>query len=232
MTASPEWEHNQLLMRQDPWTPGRRVASWLWAIASPFTFGLANPGLFFYAALKRRRRVDWLAEAGYVLALVIMVTGSQRGAGEGGDVLATIAIFTSWIVGAGHAFAIRRKLFEPPARIDLGADPVLAKAVNAGERRELARQILTQDPVLASNLGIGRPDLGRGYDDGGLIDVNTAPATVISGLPGLTPDVAQRLVTARDAAGGFSSLEEMVILADLPPTFVNAVGERLVLSPR
>ncbi len=208
------------------------MASWVWTLASPLTFGFANSGLFLYAALKRRGLVDWLAEIGYLVALVLMVTASSRSSDDGFDALAGAALFIGWVVGAGHAFAVRRSLFEPPARTDLGVDPVLAKAVNASERRELARQILAQDPVLASNLGIGRPDLGRGYDDGGLVDVNSAPATVLVALPGLTPDVTQRLLAAREASGGFTSLEEMTILADLSPSVVDTLRDKLVLSPR
>jgi hypothetical protein len=232
MDASPDWEQNRLLKRQDPWTPGRQVASWIWAISSPFMVGFVNPGLFLHAAIKRRGRIDWLAELGYVLVWVVVIVATSDPAINALDTVSSIAVVTNWVVGSGHAFAVRRSVFEPPARTDLGADPVLAKAVNAVERRVLARQILAQDPVLASNLGIGRPDLGRGYDDGGLVDVNTAPASVLGGLPGLTPEVTQRLVTARDAAGGFSSLEEMVILADLPPTFIDTAADHLVLSPR
>jgi len=51
-------------------------------------------------------------------------------------------------------------------------------------------------------------------------------------LPGLTAPEAERLVAARAAAGGFSSIEEMAVLADLPPHVVDQVRDRLVFSPR
>jgi len=51
-------------------------------------------------------------------------------------------------------------------------------------------------------------------------------------LPGLTAPEAERLVAARAAAGGFSSIEEMVVLADLPMVLVDRLRDRLVLSPR
>jgi hypothetical protein len=44
---------------------------------------------------------------------------------------------------------------------------------------------------LAAELRIGRPDLPRHFDDGGLIDVNTVPAQVLSRLPGLRPEEAE-----------------------------------------
>jgi hypothetical protein len=68
--------------------------------------------------------------------------------------------------------------------------PVLAPGVarnfqaieNIGLRRKLrdrARQIVSQNPELARELMIGRPDLPRTYDDGGLIDANYAPVEVL-----------------------------------------------------
>ncbi len=148
------------------------------------------------------------------------------------DNVQTILIMTNWVVGAGHALATRQRVFQPPATLDLGNDPVLAAAVHAQGRHDLARNILAQDPRLASDLGIGRPDLGRGYDDGGLVDANTAPAAVLARLPALGPSLAAQVVTVRDSAGGFSSAEEMAILTDLPPHVVDQVRDRLVFSPR
>ncbi len=36
---------------------------------------------------------------------------------------------TNWVVGAGHALATRQRVFQPPATLDLGNDPVLAAQV-------------------------------------------------------------------------------------------------------
>jgi DNA uptake protein ComE-like DNA-binding protein len=93
-------------------------------------------------------------------------------------------------------------------------------------------RILAQDPQLASDLAIGRPDLGRGYDDGGLVDVNTAPPAVIMALTGVPHEELAKIMRARDAAGGFTSIEEMAVLADLAPSLVDGLRERLVFSPR
>ena len=139
---------------------------------------------------------------------------------------------TNFMVGTGHALVVRSRVFRPDPVLDLDQEPVLEAAIEADERRDLARRILAQDPPLASELAIGRPDLGRGYDDGGLVDVNTAPATVLALLPGIDAETAQRVLTARDAAGGFTSIEELAVLADLPPTLVDAIRDRAVFSPR
>jgi hypothetical protein len=50
--------------------------------------------------------------------------------------------------------------------------------------------LLGRDPAVAAELRIGRPDLPRNFDDGGLIDVNTVPAQVLSRLLGLRPSTS------------------------------------------
>jgi DNA uptake protein ComE-like DNA-binding protein len=230
--ATQPWTRHPDLVDQPEWSPGRRLASWVWALAPIFTLGLANGALFLYAAI-RRRTLAWWAAAGAYCAITVAIftlTGSDEGTTE--YTVFGALIMTNLIVGAGHALGTRRRVFQPDVIVDLDNDPVLAAAVNAKERRDLARQILAQDPQLARDLAIGRPDLDRGYDDGGLVDVNTAPATVLAGLPGVTQPDVERLVAARTAAGGFSSLDEMAILADLAPALVDSLRDRLVLSPR
>ena len=39
--------------------------------------------------------------------------------------------------------------------------------------------------MLAQELKIGRPDLPRDYDDGGLVDVNHVPAAILAARLGL-----------------------------------------------
>ena len=55
---------------------------------------------------------------------------------------------------------------------------------------------MAEDPALARSLGIGRPDLARGYDDGGLVDLNTASAPVIAQVCGLDAALAEAIVAA------------------------------------
>jgi hypothetical protein len=94
----------------------------------------------------------------------------------------------------------------PPARPrrrqrgDANAQAIAA----ANMRRELRRQArehAAEDPALARELRIGRPDLPRQYDDGGLIDVNHVPAPALTMLSGVTPEIAERIVSIRDHVG-------------------------------
>ena len=97
-------------------------------------------------------------------------------------------------------------------------------------RRRVRRD--DRDDVRAEQRPRGLRPGQRGYDDGGLVDANTAPATVLARLPALGPVLAKRLVTVRDSAGGFSSAGAMAILADLPPSVVEQIRDQLVFSPR
>jgi DNA uptake protein ComE-like DNA-binding protein len=65
----------------------------------------------------------------------------------------------------------------------------------------------------------------RTYDDGGLVDINHAPASALMTIPGMTPEQAERVVALRNDLGGFSSAEEVSALAELPPALTPRLAE-------
>lgn len=50
------------------------------------------------------------------------------------------------------------------------------------------------------------------------MDVNHVPIAVLSALPGFTPDLAARVIQARDAYGVFTLPQELDAFAELPVT--------------
>ncbi|BBH66412.1 hypothetical protein ACTI_30970 [Actinoplanes sp. OR16] len=80
----------------------------------------------------------------------------------------------------------------------------------ARTRRELARQFAAVDPAGARQAGIGRPDLLRAFDDGGLLDLNHAPAQEIARLRGVGPAEAQRIVHDRHERGPYRQPADLV----------------------
>ena len=71
---------------------------------------------------------------------------------------------------------------------------------------------------MARELGIGRPDLHLGYDDGGLVDVNAATAESLAHFCGIAPARAGQIIAAREARGGtYFSIGEVLIDVALPP---------------
>ncbi|MEV5750831.1 helix-hairpin-helix domain-containing protein [Actinoallomurus sp. NPDC052308] len=125
----------------------------------------------------------------------------------------------------------------PPMPIPPGPPPgnVNAQAVAAAnQRRDLRRKARDQaaaDVVLARELRIGRPDLPRQYDDGGLIDVNHVPAQALTLFSGVTPELAEHIAAIREHVGGFSSAEELAATADLHPDLLPEIAEYAIFLP-
>jgi len=110
-------------------------------------------------------------------------------------------------------------------------DPALAAALEARERRADARQIAAQDPLLARDLKIGRPDLPHTYDDGGLVDLNSAPAQAIAAACGLSQTTGEGIVAARPP-GGFMVVDDVFSLAEVPVAAWDVIRDRGVTIPR
>ncbi|WP_153534532.1 ComEA family DNA-binding protein [Actinomadura macrotermitis] len=195
----------------------------LWAFTPFLTFGFGTPFSFLYAAVRRGSWNLGATAAGYGLAtlgaLVLMDAGSILGP------LGALMMLMLWIAGTAHAFAVRPSVFprgNPRNRVN-------EHAVQAAKYRKVlrdeARTLAAEDPALAHELRIGRPDLPRAYDDGGLVDVNHAPPAALGQLPGMTGPLVERIVARRSEQGGFVSAEEMAVDIDLPPGMLPAIAE-------
>jgi DNA-binding SARP family transcriptional activator len=97
--------------------------------------------------------------------------------------------------------------------------------------REQARQFATFDPERARNLGIGRPDLMRAFDDGGLVDVNHVPGQELARLPGLTSEQAHGIIIDRLNRGPYARPEDLAVRGVLPMRTVNRLAARLICLP-
>jgi DNA uptake protein ComE-like DNA-binding protein len=84
--------------------------------------------------------------------------------------------------------------------------------------------------VRAKALGIGRPDIDLAFD-GGLIDVNSAPAQVIERLPHTDATLAERIVAVRERVGGFSSIQDLGLVLGLPAPVLDAWEGLVVCLP-
>jgi DNA uptake protein ComE-like DNA-binding protein len=96
---------------------------------------------------------------------------------------------------------------------------------------ERARRLATENPGLAKEIGVGRPDR-PGAADAGLVDLNNASVTALLGLPGVDGDVATQIVETREKVGGFSSLEDCGATLDLDGAVVVGLRDRVVFLPR
>ncbi|MCO5986688.1 helix-hairpin-helix domain-containing protein [Actinoallomurus spadix] len=110
-------------------------------------------------------------------------------------------------------------------------DQAVAAANQRRNLRQKAREQAAADIVLARELRIGRPDLPRHYDDGGLIDVNHVPPQALTLFSGVTPELAGHIARVRDHVGGFSSAEELAATADLHPDLLPEIAEYAIFLP-
>lgn len=202
--------------------PRFRAKAWL-LLTLPL--GLTTFAAFGYIGIRARRR-RWLAWAGVYAAtlagwLVLDTPAHPSGAARG---LGAALWLVTWVGGGVHAVVVSN---DAVRRIHGTEDPRVAAAKARIERRAEGRRLLASQPALARELGVGRPDV-PGADDFGLIDVNHVPAAALTGLPGITVDLARRIVAEREQAGGFSSAEDLGVLLDLPPATVDKLRDQAV----
>lgn len=187
---------------------------WLLVVALPF-FGVTT--WLAFAALAYRRHSPTLgAWAGIYALLVASILAVATYASLAAALLAPV-----WLAGCLHLVgAIHRA----PARERWAADPDLVAAHERIERREGAKAIAVEDPVLAREAGIGQPGCSWG-----VLDLNHADADEIRCSLKMASDEAEKVVATRRRLGRFASLAEVAVLADLDPAAADAVYERGIL---
>ena len=205
--------------------PGLR--DW-WILLPPLSIGLLAWVAFLYAGVRARRGSWLLAAAGYfgVLALVFVIDAAVGGE-DWSETLAGLTMFAAAAGGFVHAIAIRRPFY---AAIGGAGEGEYGAALRRLEAREIGRKLVADEPDRARQMGVGRPDVPEAFD-AELVDLNSAPATVIARVAGVSESVATRVVEAREATGGFSSIEDLDLLLDLAPGDVTRLKDAGVCVP-
>jgi DNA uptake protein ComE-like DNA-binding protein len=211
-----------------PWRG--RATQILLALLPVISAGLLSFVPFLYMAMTRHRRRDWQVFAAYVLAIafiIAMISASEPGVSTtmaGG--LLTLLIGVS----ATHSF-IALQPPRPGGREGKRGQAAAVLAARARIRqRDLARKLASEDPGLARELKIGRPDLTRTYDDGGLVDVNWVPGDVLARCLNLSPAEADAVVAARAQLGRFTSLAELTTYASLRPERLDNLSDLIIFG--
>ncbi|MEU6250844.1 hypothetical protein [Glycomyces sp. NPDC047010] len=151
-------------------------------------------------------------------------------------------LLVSTVGAAVHLLAIRRYVWAPrgagpepkpappPKPVPVG-DWVAPALDQAARLREDARRLAEGDPSLAKRSGVGRPDQPRHLDDGGLVDLNHAPAAVLGDLPGFNAALAEQVRERVERLGPFQSLDEVIVEVGVAPGFERHLREYAVLIP-
>jgi hypothetical protein len=239
MTKPSGKSHRELTPRA-PVRRGAPVARQvLWASVPVWSIGFLSfvPSLAY--AIMRRRKADWAVFAAFLAATIGMIVAlGVAGSGNGGG---TAAVGGFIVALAGCAAVHAAIVFRPgnaPASGGPAALPgtrqhnqdAIAEAKDRIERRKEARRLAETDPALARDLHIGRPDVPRDYDDGGLVDVNHVPGAVLAADLGLTPDEVTDVIAARDKLGRFTSAEELCAYTDLSPDRVDELRDLMIFG--
>jgi hypothetical protein len=221
------------------YAPVRRPITWWWFLVPLLTCGLGTFVMVVVGGVRLRSRRTIIAAFGYLALTIVFAVGVQFTEPDKTgliDVLVLPVFLVNWLGGTAHAAVLSsrvRNLVPAPPPIPRMVDPAIAAAQWRMNRRMEARQILATNAVLAAELRIGRPDLMRQYDDGGLVDVNHVPAKALTGTLDLPPAVAAAVVSERDRLGGFSSPDELVVYCDgVTPERLAVIRDRLIFVPR
>jgi DNA uptake protein ComE-like DNA-binding protein len=218
-----------------PQPPTSRFAGWWYYVVLIGTVGVFAWVPFLHAAIRvrtARARLLALIFGGVdAVMYVLMAVQPQNDNGPVNTIVGLLAL-ASVIAGCVLVSPLRHLAdgHAPVAIEGPTADPAIQAALAARSRREEARKLATEDPLLAHELHIGRPDLTRTYDDGGLVDLNSAPADVIARVCDIPAAVAATIVTTRDERGEpFDNVDEVFVMADLPVSTWDRIRDRAVL---
>jgi DNA uptake protein ComE-like DNA-binding protein len=197
---------------------------WYFALVL-ITLGILSPLPFAHAATRLRSPLGWVWPVLYAAAVVglLAMPNDPDDNTVGGYIIGLI------VVALVHLTFLRRRVWPRNGQAPAPAhdDPAVAAALAARARREESRRIVATDPLLARELKIGRPDLSRTYDDGGLVDLNTAPPQAVADACGITLEAAQRIVDARTAAGiPFVQVEDAFTWTDVPVEMWDRIRDR------
>ena len=214
-----------------------RLGRLAWASVPVWSLGFLAFAPFLRLAVARRGKKDWAIFVGYLVAVVLEIVAiSVAGRGNGAGSTAAGGIVILLMGGAAVHSYVAFGSDQAPAAVSGAARPeqlnreALAIARGRMERRREAREIASKNPILSRELRIGRPDLAREYDDGGLVDVNQVPGEILQSQLGLSPDEVTAVLAARAKLGSFTSADEVSTYAQLPPDRLDAIRDWMIFS--
>jgi DNA uptake protein ComE-like DNA-binding protein len=243
------WDGSQWTAHYQPGSEASSQPSSLhlwWALSPVYSCGLVTFIPALHAAMKLQRRDLWLWAIGLIFSnvvLLVVIGGTPSNADGTNTPVQTVGVVLVLLLmamGTVHAFRVRDEVFTTSTaprqraggrgatRADLSLDPAVANSLTARKRRVEVQQLCAEDPALARDLLVGRPDLTRQYYDGGLVDINHVPAQVLVSHLGLSEEESRGVIEAREYVGAFDTVDDLVNLAGLPPRTLDSIRDRIV----
>jgi hypothetical protein len=207
-------------------SPGER-ARWpeiLAAAAAPLlTCGVAAWVYFLFAAIQRGRWYHYVVAGLYFAALPWIVfwfeldpTSLESDNTSAAEGVAAMSWILLWLGSTVHGVILATRRGDTRS---------------ARTRRDLARRFAAFDPAGAVQAGVGRPDLMRYFDDGGLVDLNHAPPHELTRVPGITAFEAHRIGLDRIHNGPYRQPGDLVQRGLLSPRKLRRCEPWLICLP-
>jgi DNA-binding SARP family transcriptional activator len=199
------------------------------AVAVPLlSFGTFSWAAIAFLAARRRSLALALAAAGYFLLVVVFGFATTDDPNSQWETVAVLALLLAMAGGAAHT-ALLLSGTRTGSRKGQPVDHDTLRSLELRIRRGQALTLLDHHPRIARELHIGRPDMARVFNDGGLVDVNAVPEHILAALPGVTVPQAQQIVARRRAVGGFASVDDLITDGLLPVPTVRALSDVLIV---
>ena len=202
------------------------VSRWPYLSLLPIGLGAWAP---IYAGVKAHRP-RWVV-LGVLWSLIVVAAFLKIGLDHKNanhDDLAGFLLILGWVGAIATSFMIR-------GAYDREMASGMLAATEAGEtrlqERNQALEIARAKPALAREMGVGRPDMPNAFD-AGVVDVNNAPASALQRLPGIDDELATRIIEVRTQTNGFSSLEDLGTVMDLPGDVVERLRGQVIFLAR
>jgi hypothetical protein len=225
------WTEHRSPRAQVPPPPGP-TGAWYFVITLA-SCGLLASVPFFHAASRLNRPRLRAVGAGMAAAILIAYllvglapeddAGSASGAFATAGGLITMAVM---LVSCLLLIGLRREVYQPMTPLPPDANVSARAGIEAARRRRAeARALAERDPLMARELGIGRPAAGSCYDDGGLLELNHASPDELGTVCGLPREMAERVVAARAELGRFLHVDDAIVYGEIGEEHVPLVRD-------
>ena len=117
-------------------------------------------------------------------------------------------------------------------KIYIPTNAEIEEAVAGGEMLYSAEvNITSNSPGIMSGTGLGSgTDADASGAAGGLVDINSADKETLMTLPGIGESKADKIIAYREENGGFSSIEDIMLVAGIKEGLFNKVRDRICVN--
>ncbi len=223
-------------VRQIP-APKGPTGRWYFVITLA-TVGLLAAVPFFHAASRldrpQLRKVGAAMAGASLLGYALIAASPEDDTGSPTGWLSNVAVLILlgvMLVASLLLIGLRREVYNPAvvAMPPNGNQGAMANVEAARRARNEARNLALKDPMMARELGIGRPQSRAGYVDGGLLDLNLATAEQLSAICGLPRNQAEAVVASRDTLGRFLTVDDAIIFGQIGEDYAPMVRDRGII---